>query len=141
MPEIRNCPRCGRVFSYINRPICNRCIDDEEQEFKKVKDYIYENPGANIPEVSTATEVSVEKIMRFLRDERLELKGDIDSLGLSCERCGVSIKSGRFCEKCKKDISQGFKREFGLDRKPVEPIQEKNRSTDKMFTATRRKGE
>ncbi len=140
MPEIRNCPRCGRIFTYVNRLICSRCIEDEEQEFKLVKEYVYDNPGANIPEVSAATGVSVDRIMRFLREERLELKGNGESLGLGCERCGMSIPSGRFCVKCKEEISQGFKREFGLDRKPVEQPKD-TKQQEKMFTATRRKTE
>ncbi len=139
MGEIRNCPRCGKIFTYISRPICNSCLDMEENEFKVVKEYIYDNPGASISEVSAATEVSVEKIMRFLREERLEISSDNSNLMLECERCGRAIKSGRFCENCKADINKDFKREFGLDKKPEAPRPQIKNDGDKMFTATRRK--
>lgn len=139
MAEIRNCPRCGKIFTYISRPICNSCLDVEENEFKVVKEYIYDNPGASISEVSQATEVSVEKIMRFLREERLEISSDNSNLLLECERCGRAIKSGRFCENCKADINKDFKREFGLDKKPGAPRPQIKTDGDKMFTATRRK--
>jgi len=140
MPEIRNCPRCGKIFSYLGRPICNKCIEIEENEFKVVKEYVYDNPGATISEVSQETEVTVEKIMRFLREERLEIKSENSNLILECERCGRSINSGRFCENCKGAMNKEFKREFGLDRKEPEqkPIP-KSAERDKMFTATRRK--
>lgn len=140
MPEIRNCPRCGKIFSYIGRPICNKCIDIEENEFKIVKEYIYDNPGATISEVSQETEVSVEKIMRFLREERLEIKSENSNLILECERCGRAINSGRFCEDCKNDITRDFKKEFGLDRKAPVPRSQEKTEKEKMYTATRRRG-
>lgn len=138
MADIRNCPRCGRVFTCIGRPICNKCVETEENEFKIVKEYIYDNAGATISEVSQETGVSVEKIMRFLREERLEIKSENSNLLLECERCGRAINSGRFCENCKVDINRGFKREFGLDRKDTEykPVQRSEK--DRMYTATRR---
>ncbi len=138
MADIRNCPRCGKVFTCIGRPICNKCVELEENEFKIVKEYIYDNPGATISEVSEETEVSVEKIMRFLREERLEIKSENSNLLLECERCGRAINSGRFCENCKIDINRGFRKEFGIgshrsDRKPSA-----NSEKDRMYTATRR---
>jgi flagellar operon protein (TIGR03826 family) len=139
MPEIRNCPRCGKIFTYMGRPICNRCIETEENEFKVVKEYVYDNPGATISEVSQETGVSVEKIIRFLREERLEIKSENSNLFLECERCGRAINSGRFCENCKGQINKEFKREFGLDRKEEPKPMPTRTEKDKMYTATRRK--
>ena len=139
MAEIRNCPRCGRIFTYIGRAICNRCMEIEENEFKIVKEYIYDNPGATISEVSQETGVTVEKIMRFLREERLEIKSENSNLLLECERCGRSIRSGRFCENCKAEINKGFRQAFDLDKKSavVKPLVKSEK--DKMYTATLRK--
>lgn len=139
MAEIRNCPRCGKIFTYFGRPICNNCIDTEENEFKMVKEYIYDNPGATISEVSQETEVTVEKIMRFLREERLEIKSENSNLLLACEKCGRAINSGRFCENCKGQLNKDFRREFGMDNKePAQKLQTRAEK-EKMFTATRRK--
>ncbi|MFZ5353334.1 MAG: TIGR03826 family flagellar region protein [Bacillota bacterium] len=139
MGDIRNCPRCGRVFSYVGRPICNNCLNAEEDEFKRVKDYIYDNPGANMSEVSEATDVSVEKIMRFLRDERLEIVSGEGNMILECERCSKAIKTGRFCETCKDELATGLKKEFGLNQPAARPTSEKRPDKDQMYTATRRK--
>lgn len=139
MAEIRNCPRCGKIFTYISRPICNNCMELEENEFKVVKEYIYDNPGASISEVAHETGVSVEKIMRFLREERLEISSENSNLMLECERCGRAIKSGRFCENCKVQMNKDFKREFGMDRKAEEPRPYNRGESDRMYTATRRK--
>lgn len=141
MAEIRNCPRCGKIYTYIGRPICSKCMESEENEFKVVKEYVYDNPGATISEVSQETEVTVEKIMRFLREERLEIKSENSNLLLGCEKCGRAINSGRFCENCKGQINKDFKREFGLDKKAPEPKPQPQIRSDKekMYTATRRK--
>ncbi len=138
MAEIRNCPRCGKIFTSFGRPICGRCLETEENEFKVVKEYIYDNPGATISEVSQETEVSVEKIMRFLREERLEIKSENSNLLLECERCGRGIKSGRFCDNCKAQINNDFRREFGMDKKEPAPMPKVKTDKDKMYTATRR---
>ncbi len=139
MAEIKNCPRCGRIFTFIARPICNKCLEAEENEFKTVKEYVYDNPGATISEVSQETEVSVERIMRFLREERLEIKSENSNLILGCERCGRSINSGRFCEECKGQISNDFRKEFGLDDKKPQQTPHIRADKERMYTATRRK--
>jgi uncharacterized protein len=140
MPDIRNCSKCGKIFTYLGRPICNKCCEAEENEFKVVKEYVYDNPGATISEVAQETEVTVEKIMRFLREERLEIKSENSNLLLECERCGRPINSGRFCELCRVQINRDFKREFSLEKKTPEAKIDTPKSKDRMFTATRRKG-
>ena len=140
MPEIRNCPRCGKIFNYIGRPICPRCVQAEEDEFKIVKDYVDDNSNATMAEVADATGISVDKIMRFLRDERLEVTGENSGFILECESCSRAIKTGRFCDHCKNELNNGIRKEFGLDRKArVEDSTAKKVEKDRMFTATRRR--
>lgn len=140
MADIRNCPRCGRIFNYVNRLICPICVEAEEGEYKIVKDYIYDHKGACISEVSEATGVSVEKIMRFLRDERLEIASNSDNLFLECERCGRPIPSGRFCPACKSNLETSLKREFGIGQKKTEDKPAlRSDDNDRMYTANRKK--
>lgn len=113
--DVRNCKRCGKIYNYDGFRICPTCRRDDEQDFQKVKQYIYENPGANISEVSERTEVAPEKIIEFLRQDRLQIV-EGGNLILECESCGVSITSGRFCDKCKNDMAK----EFGGAIKPRE---------------------
>jgi len=138
MPELRNCIRCGKVFAYTYNPVCNKCLEKEEEEFKLVKEYIYENPGSTAYEVSEATGVSVEKIMKFLREERLELSSENANLLLECESCGRPIKSGRYCEECKNQIANEMKREFGLSQKKQEYIRATGK--ERMYVVRKREG-
>lgn len=103
--DIRNCKNCGKIYKYDGFNICRSCRRDAEQDFKKIKEYIYEYPGADISEVHEATEVEVDKIIGFLRDGRLEIaKGG--NLILECEKCGISITTGRFCDKCSLELQK-----------------------------------
>lgn len=138
MAELRNCPRCGKLFSYFGRPICNRCIDEEEEEFKIVKEYIYNNPGATVFEVADATEVSVDKILRFLKEERLEITSDNVNLILECESCGRPIKTGKYCEQCKVKLSSEMRREFGIGQRKREAF--KSTGKEKMHIIKKREG-
>ncbi|MGE5472836.1 MAG: TIGR03826 family flagellar region protein [Ignavibacteriales bacterium] len=108
--EIRNCKRCGKMYAYISGiPICDQCKQKEEDDFQKVKKYIYENRSSSMKEISEACEVSVEKITRFLREGRLEIKEDTNII-LECENCGGPIKTGRFCAECSKKLERELSR-------------------------------
>lgn len=129
--DIRNCSRCGKVYRYDGFKICPKCRREDEADFEKVKEYIDEHPGANIKEVSDATEIDSRKIIEFLRAGRLEIM-DENNLILSCERCGKPIKTGRFCDKCAFEIQKELK---GAITKKIAPIdgraREKIRITEK----------
>ncbi|NLV92561.1 MAG: MerR family transcriptional regulator [Firmicutes bacterium] len=94
--SLRNCNRCGVVFSSRGSRICPRCLQREQEEFEIVRDYIRKNPGATVAETSIATEVPVEQINQFVREGRLILSRP----ELQCQSCGDLIASGRFCTKC-----------------------------------------
>lgn len=106
--NIKNCTRCGKIYNYDGFRICPSCRRADEQDFQKVKEYLYEYSGANISEVEEATGVDSKKIIDFLREGRLEV-GEDSNLVLECENCGASIRTGRFCEKC----ASGLQRELG----------------------------
>ena len=74
--NIKNCPKCGKLFSPVGGSlICKDCIRAEEQEFEKVRDYLRENRGADINVVSEKTGVSTKKILRYLKEGRLQSTG------------------------------------------------------------------
>jgi hypothetical protein len=109
MPDVRNCRKCGKVYSYLGgSPICPACKQLEEEDFKRIKEYLYDNPRASLNQVSVELDISVEKIKRFLRDGRLEILSDDGNLILECESCGKSIKSGRYCGECERDLANNL---------------------------------
>lgn len=106
--DVKNCKRCRRIFNYISGEMyCPACKEEMESIFHKVRDYLKEHPGASSAEVSKQCEVSVEQILKWLREGRLELTAD-SSIILSCKVCGAPIRSGNFCKVCEQNLKQSF---------------------------------
>lgn len=106
--DVKNCRKCGKIYAYDGHKVCSSCRKEEEEEFQKVKGYLYDNPDSTVQEISSETGISVHKIMRYLREGRLQLRGDNHNAILDCERCGKSINTGRYCDKCADDLKKEF---------------------------------
>jgi len=110
MSDVRNCRRCNKIYNYVSGPpICVACRQLDEEDFKKVKEYLNDNPGASLQQISNEMEISVEKIKRFLKEGRLEIVSSEGNMVLECESCGKAIKSGRFCVHCGREVADDFK--------------------------------
>ncbi len=106
--NVRNCRKCGKMFNYISgMPICPSCKEAMEAKFQEVKEYIREHKGVGIKEVAEACDVEPQQITAWLRDDRLEVTED-SAMMLNCESCGAPIRSGRFCDRCKNQVTNGF---------------------------------
>ncbi len=102
---ISQCKKCARLYqSMSNAPYCPTCMEELENNFDLVKEYIYEHPMANAVEISQETGVPEKDIFYFLKEGRLSIT---DGNGmLLCESCGRSIMTGRYCESCKKQLER-----------------------------------
>lgn len=117
--EIVSCKSCGRLFNYIaGSRICPACQKKIEEKFVEVKKYVRENPDIGINELSREMEVSVAQINRWVREERLVFSDD-SPIGLPCENCGTTIKTGRFCASCKSTLALGLRSAAEGVKKPV----------------------
>ena len=129
--DVRNCRNCGRMFNYLGGPsICPICRDLAEKDFEKVRDYIRENPHANIQKISDDCEVTVQQINQWVREERLEFSKD-SPIMMECENCGDPIRTGRFCEKCKNSMANNLTSAFKKEAPAPEPVRRAHES-DKM---------
>jgi len=125
--ELRNCPQCGALFHYIGNRLCPACAAAEDEDFKRVREYVYDAPRATIEQISEATGVKSERILKFLREGRL-IATDGAPL-LTCERCGRPIYTGRFCQDCAKELQGELAAARGaFDQAPA-------RRQERMFTA------
>lgn len=111
--KLKNCSKCGRVFQAdeIGQKFCMRCREDEEDLFMAAREFIYDNPDTNVMEVSEELDIEEDLILKWLRQGRLQLKGE--GVGYPCDRCGKSIQTGRFCEACQMELKNGFSEAFG----------------------------
>lgn len=114
-----NCPRCGRLYVKNPQRLCPACLQQEEEEYQKVRAYLKEHPDCTLFEVAEATGVEESTILRFLRQGRISASGN-PNLGLQCERCGEPIDEGRLCKQCAEELAQGFAAAIA-DRKEKQP--------------------
>src|SRR5690554_2545324 len=122
--DVRNCRTCGKLFNYLSGPpICPTCANALDKKFEMVKEYIYDHPRVGIKEVSEECEVSVAQITQWIREERLTFAED-SMIGLDCEGCGVTIRTGRFCKASKDRLAKGFESLYpqkNSDKKSADP--------------------
>lgn len=106
---LAKCKRCKNLFNKIvDKDICPACMEKEEEEFQKVKDFLKRYPEKKLEEISEETGVDKKVILDFIREGRLqlaEIQGEGEFALLTCERCGKSIVTGRFCEDCRKKLA------------------------------------
>lgn len=92
--ELKNCEDCGRLFMSAGALRCPECLDKEEAVFARIRDYVWEHPGVTVEEVVRELGVKPEKVLAYLREGRLAIKG------LTCQNCGAPIAMGRLCQRC-----------------------------------------
>ncbi|MDP5275879.1 flagellar protein [Chengkuizengella axinellae] len=105
LDQLSNCIQCGRVFVKNINSICPRCVEDMNQQYEKCAEYLKDNRGCTIYELSEATDVSVRNITQFIHEGRI-LVGDLPNLGYPCDTCGELIKIGKICESCSLRITK-----------------------------------
>lgn len=137
--NVRNCVRCGRIFNYVSgKPLCANCRKDLEEKFKETRTYIKRNPKAVVAEVSEACDVDVKQIKQWVREERLSFSEE-SAIGIECENCGTSIKTGRFCANCKSTMSNDLKNAFEKEVQPVENPFARDASNRMAFRDSKKK--
>lgn len=130
--DIRNCRNCGNIFNYLTGPIvCPACKESLEAKFQEVKQYIEEHPGVGIRQVSDACDVETSQIQQWLREERLEVTEN-SAIYLNCESCGAPIRSGRYCDKCRNALKNGFQSAIRSSQQKPEPEKKKTDEKNKM---------
>ncbi len=103
--DVRNCPKCGKLFTYSNYPICPACKKDEDEKFELLKSYINDNPSCSMIELSENTGVTMKRILKYIKEGRLEISKGMRG-ELRCESCGEPIDKGRYCNSCVIKINQ-----------------------------------
>lgn len=106
--ELRNCPVCGKLFVYTVRDMCPDCAKKDEENYEKVRTYLYDVPDATLEKIANHTGVPEKSILEYLKEGRLILKKSNINILLKCEMCGSPIATGRLCEKCAKEFKRGI---------------------------------
>lgn len=68
------CRECGKVKEDKKLPYCRRCDQQFYERFKKIKAYLLKHPLANAMEISVNTNIPIERVTRYIKDELLKLR-------------------------------------------------------------------
>lgn len=105
--DVRNCKKCGKLFNFNGDSLCPMCQKEMEDKFFEVRDYIYQNPSANMSMVAEENDVPIQQIKKWVRQERLLFSKD-SGISIDCESCGKPILTGRYCKECKGKMTNTF---------------------------------
>lgn len=109
MQEIITCELCGKLYNSNGFfGVCPICQENDESDFRRIKDYLNIHPCAKIFDVVADLDISVKKIKRYLRESRLEIL-EKENHFLFCEECRKSIRSGKYCDECYKKYHKDIK--------------------------------
>ncbi|MBM7557477.1 TIGR03826 family flagellar region protein [Halanaerobacter jeridensis] len=128
--DLKKCTNCGQIFAAAKgQKICPDCLAEEEAKFERVKDYLWDHPGATIPQVSEATDVGEAIIKKFVREGRLvEVQGS--NIKVECQKCGKPISQGKFCSECSNELANDIQKSKSKKKKN----KSKRNKQEKMFT-------
>lgn len=129
--DVRNCKSCGKLFQYVGKPICPECAKKLEDKFFEVRNYIYENPTANMGTVAEEMDVPIQQIKKWVREERLAFSKD-SGITISCEKCGKPILTGRFCKECKNSMCNDLFKVYGTENRAKSQKQDTADSNGRM---------
>lgn len=102
--NLKNCPRCGKLFMPTIKDICPNCLREIDQEYDKCSKFLRENRGASMNQLHEETDVSIKQIMTFIREGRITVT-QMPNLSYPCESCGEAIKAGTICDNCRKRLA------------------------------------
>ncbi|TDX51639.1 hypothetical protein [Orenia marismortui] len=68
--RLKNCKNCKHIFINTGNSLCPKCLEEEGENFKKIRDYLWENPGSNSKNIHENTDVPLKIIRQFIREGR-----------------------------------------------------------------------
>ena len=101
---IENCKRCGNLYHKTIKDICSKCVNQEEEDYKKVRMYLKRHKTVELTDVSRETGVDLKLIYQFLQEGRISLGAGTTS-GYPCKECGTFIHAGSLCTDCTEQLS------------------------------------
>ena len=115
--KISNCRGCGRIFNVLaDEQFCPNCQKKMDEKFDVVKKYVQENPNTPVETVARETDTTMRQIRKWIREERLSFSPD-SAHGIECENCGKMIHTGRFCDECKKKLTNTLRSALDTPKK------------------------
>ena len=111
--KIVKCEICGGKMVPIKsgRYRCDTCGNIAVDDFGKIKDFLELNGPTPITVIAMATGVETDVIELYLKKGKVEVT-EGSKWYLECEKCGCSIRYGRYCPDCARQLAGGIRTVF-----------------------------
>lgn len=120
MNTIAQCKFCNKPFYSIGGKVCPDCLDQIDEDFTTIRDYMYDNPGCfDIDSICKATGVHKKVALHLIEEERLVIAAP-DGGPFSCSVCRKPIPSGSICEDCTRSLSSTLGSSIAATPAPVQ---------------------
>ena len=138
--DLRPCRRCKKIFIYNGNALCPACVQELDDMFVCVRNYIYEHPMDSMAQICENTGVEEAAILQMLREGRLSTSQDHSGL-INCEKCGSPVSSGKYCDDCKLEMAQGLRDMLPQNKEQNPQTRTTGRDSKGMFVAINTKKE
>ncbi len=99
--SMKMCKGCGSPFMpQADEDFCWRCRNSKSSKEEEVLDYLRENPGVSILDVSRTTQLSTKTLLNMAREGRFAGLNLNKDFGYPCGSCGKLITFGTYCPEC-----------------------------------------
>lgn len=106
--NVLNCSRCGKVYVKNNiNEVCPACVKEIDKMYEVAAQYLRENRGATIQQLSDDTDIPFRQIVRFIREGRISVI-NMPNMNYPCESCGAPIREGHICTDCRRKLSKEY---------------------------------
>lgn len=97
--SLQNCKRCGKLFNSKGHSVCPQCVEKDNADFERIREYMLTHPNVSALELSRETGVEPSVITRFWREGRFITREKQEGDFL-CAVCGVLVPAGQSCPEC-----------------------------------------
>lgn len=125
--DLKTCKFCRKSHRGFGA-LCPTCVQQLDDKYVTVRNYLDKNRNSNIRIVAEETGVDEKSILFLMREGRIELRGE--SSGLNCLKCGTPIYSGKYCDKCKGNLMQTLETTRSAMESSLKPPQPKPADTN-----------
>lgn len=105
--DYKYCKRCKKLYTFNGNKLCQDCIRELDDIVVEIKNYLADNPVANVMKICKELEVDEKDILYLMREQRIELTQiDVSKLGFACASCGEPTLGEKYCKNCKEKMSE-----------------------------------
>lgn len=112
-----NCEACGGKMFYTGcgQYRCEDCGEEVLDFYGRVRKFLEDNGQAPKLVIAKETGGPAEIVETFFRDGKVGLPKN-SKYYLECAKCGCSIRAGRYCPACVKELAGGIKAIYDQER-------------------------